>query len=36
VIPKPDEVQGLGIKWPAQPTDLDGLKKLHEALKAKM
>ena len=36
VIPKPNEQEGLGIGWPAQQTDMDGLKKLHEALKAKM
>jgi diadenosine tetraphosphate (Ap4A) HIT family hydrolase len=36
VIPKPNEHEGLGIGWPAQQTDMDGLKKLHEALKAKM
>jgi len=36
IIPKPNEKEGLGIGWPAQQTDMDGLKQLHEALKAKM
>lgn len=36
MIPKPNEAQGLGIGWPAQATDMDQLKALHEELKAKM
>lgn len=36
VIPKPDESQGLGIKWPQQKTDMDKLKALLEEIKAKM
>ncbi|KAF5015503.1 hypothetical protein F66182_13149, partial [Fusarium sp. NRRL 66182] len=26
VIPKPNETEGLGIKWPSQETDMDKLK----------
>ena len=36
MIPKPDQEQGLGVGWPAQKTDMDGLKKLLEEVKAKM
>jgi len=36
MIPKPNEQEGLGIGWPAQQTDMDKLKQLHETLKAKM
>ncbi|KAH8701687.1 HIT domain protein [Talaromyces proteolyticus] len=36
VIPKPNETEGLGIKWPAQTTDMEKLKALHEELKSKM
>lgn len=36
MIPKPNETEGLGIGWPATATDMDALKKLHAALKAKM
>ncbi|KAL2106864.1 hypothetical protein VUR80DRAFT_6098 [Thermomyces stellatus] len=36
MIPKPNEEEGLGIGWPAQPTDMDKLRALHERLKAKM
>jgi len=36
VIPKPNEVEGLGIKWPAQSTDMDKLKALFEEIKSKM
>jgi hypothetical protein len=36
MIPKPNEKEGLGISWPAQETDMDKLKQLHEKLKAKM
>ncbi|KAK6953378.1 hypothetical protein Daesc_005681 [Daldinia eschscholtzii] len=35
-IPKPNEEQGLGIRWPQQPTDMDALKALYEEIKAKM
>ncbi|EAW16513.1 HIT family protein [Aspergillus fischeri NRRL 181] len=35
-IPKPNETEGLGIGWPAQPTDMDKLKALHEEIKSKM
>ena len=36
IIPKPNKEEGLGIGWPAQKTDMDGLKKFYEGLKAKM
>ncbi|GAQ02901.1 hit family protein 1 [Aspergillus lentulus] len=36
MIPKPNETEGLGIGWPAQPTDMDKLKALHEEIKSKM
>ncbi|KAL1989909.1 hypothetical protein VTN49DRAFT_7106 [Thermomyces lanuginosus] len=36
VIPKPNATEGLGIGWPAQSTDMDKLKALHEELKSKM
>lgn len=36
VIPKPNETEGLGIKWPQQATDMDKLKALFEELKSKM
>jgi hypothetical protein len=36
VIPKPNETEGLGIKWPNQETDMDKLKVLLEELKSKI
>ncbi|RJE23578.1 HIT family protein 1 [Aspergillus sclerotialis] len=38
MIPKPSQSdsEGLVIGWPAQATDMDKLKALHEELKAKM
>lgn len=36
LIPKNDYETGLGIGWPAQETDFDKLKTLHEALKEKL
>ena len=36
MIPKPNEKEGLGIGWPAGGTDMEGLKKLFEEVKAKM
>ena len=36
MIPKPSEQEGLGIRWPAKETDMDGLKKYFEEVKAKM
>ncbi|ETN41558.1 uncharacterized protein HMPREF1541_03494 [Cyphellophora europaea CBS 101466] len=36
MIPKPNETEGLGIGWPAQKSDMDKLKQLHEQLKSKM
>lgn len=36
MIPKPNAAEGLGVGWPATATDMDALKKLHAALKAKM
>jgi len=36
VIPKIDKETGLGVGWPAQPTDFEALGKYHEELKAKL
>ncbi|KAK0721401.1 HIT-like domain-containing protein [Apiosordaria backusii] len=36
MIPKPNDKEGLGIGWPMQKTDMDGLKKLSEEVKGKM
>ncbi|MCJ1224114.1 Adenosine 5'-monophosphoramidase [Toensbergia leucococca] len=36
MIPKPTESEGLGIGWPASETDMDRLKSVFEAIKAKM
>ncbi|KAI5806227.1 HIT-like domain-containing protein [Geopyxis carbonaria] len=36
MIPKPNDTEGLSIKWPAQETDMEKLKALAEELKAKM
>ena len=36
MIPKPSIEEGLGISWPAKKADMDKLKQLQEALKAKM
>ncbi|KAK5188970.1 Adenosine 5'-monophosphoramidase [Exophiala xenobiotica] len=36
MIPKPNETEGLGIGWPATPTDMEALKRLHADIKAKM
>ncbi|KAL9037150.1 MAG: hypothetical protein Q9214_005827 [Letrouitia sp. 1 TL-2023] len=36
MIPKPNQHEGLGIRWPAQATDMDKLKTLFNELKAKM
>ncbi|KAM0661616.1 hypothetical protein ACHAPH_002684 [Verticillium nonalfalfae] len=35
-IPKPNETEGLGIRWPQQQTDMDKLKALFEELKSKV
>ncbi|KAG2418066.1 hypothetical protein HFD88_001166 [Aspergillus terreus] len=36
MIPKPNEPEGLTIGWPAQETNMDKLKALHEEIKSKM
>jgi diadenosine tetraphosphate (Ap4A) HIT family hydrolase len=36
VIPKPNDIEGLGIKWPQQQGNMDKLKKLGEDILAKM
>ncbi|KAG7117483.1 Hit family protein 1 like [Verticillium longisporum] len=36
MIPKPNETEGLGIRWPQQQTDMDKLKALFEELKPKV
>ncbi|KAK5993122.1 Adenosine 5'-monophosphoramidase hnt1 [Cladobotryum mycophilum] len=35
-IPKPNETEGLGVKWPGKEADMDRLKQLCEDIKAKM
>lgn len=35
-IPKPNELEGLGVGWPQQETDMEKLKALFEELKAKV
>ncbi|KAJ3171816.1 Adenosine 5'-monophosphoramidase [Geranomyces variabilis] len=36
VIPKPNETEGLGVKWPAKAADKDSLKALAEELQARI
>ena len=36
VIPKPNETEGLGIKWPQQNPGKEKLQQLLEEIKAKM
>ena len=36
LIPKPNQQEGLGIKWPTQKADQGELKKLLEDIKSKM
>ena len=36
LIPKPNSLEGLGIEWPAQKTDMDKLKQLYAQIQAKM
>lgn len=36
MIPKPDAIQGLGVGWPQQVTEMDKLKSLYEEIKHKM
>lgn len=36
MIPKPNEEEGLGIKWPQQQGNEEKLKKLMEEIKSKM
>ncbi|TVY89976.1 Hit family protein [Lachnellula willkommii] len=36
MIPKPNEKEGMGISWPQQKTDMDGLKALLADIKSKM
>jgi len=36
LIPKPNATEGLGIGWPVTATDMDALRQLQAALKAKM
>ena len=36
LIPKPNEQEGLGIKWPTQKADMGELQKLLEEIKSKM
>ncbi|KAF5977161.1 Hit family 1 [Fusarium coicis] len=35
-IPKPNETEGLGVKWPTKPADMEQLKAYCEELKAKI
>jgi diadenosine tetraphosphate (Ap4A) HIT family hydrolase len=36
MIPKPNETEGLGIKWPSTSGDMDKLKALAEEIKSKI
>ncbi|KAI3402688.1 HNT1 [Candida oxycetoniae] len=36
LIPKRNDEEGLGVGWPAQPTDFEKLGKLHEQLKKEL
>ncbi|KUJ14727.1 hit family protein 1 [Mollisia scopiformis] len=36
MIPKPNSEEGMGISWPQQKTDMDGLKALLADIKSKM
>ncbi|PSR97746.1 hit domain-containing protein [Coniella lustricola] len=36
IIPKPNEAEGLGVKWPQQKIDMGELKALAEEIKSKM
>ncbi|CVK86352.1 hit family protein 1 [Fusarium proliferatum] len=36
MIPKPNETEGLGVKWPTKPADMEQLKVYCEELKAKI
>ncbi|KAG5797037.1 hypothetical protein H9Q69_003928 [Fusarium xylarioides] len=36
MIPKPNETEGLGVKWPIQPANMEQLKAYCEELKAKI
>ena len=36
LIPKPNQVEGLGIQWPAHPMEKEELSKLMEDIKSKM
>lgn len=36
MIPKPSFEEGLGVSWPAKKADMDTLRQLQEAFKAKM
>ncbi|KAM5516454.1 related to protein kinase C inhibitor-I [Fusarium oxysporum] len=36
MIPKPNETEGLGVKWPTKPADMEQLKAYCEELKAKI
>ena len=36
MIPKPNQEEGLGIKWPQQDPEKDKLQRLFEEIKSKM
>ncbi|KAI6082781.1 HIT-like domain-containing protein [Hypoxylon rubiginosum] len=36
MIPKPNEKEGLGIKWPQQDTNMDALKALYDRMKPEL
>jgi diadenosine tetraphosphate (Ap4A) HIT family hydrolase len=36
MIPKPNEVEGLGVGWPTKPADMDQLKAYYEEIKSKI
>jgi hypothetical protein len=36
MIPKPNQIEGLGVGWPLQKGDMESLKKLQEELRSKI
>ncbi|KAH7129323.1 HIT family protein 1 [Dactylonectria estremocensis] len=36
MIPRPNDLEGLGIKWPTKAADMDELKQLCEDIKSRM
>ncbi|KAF5677295.1 hit family 1 [Fusarium heterosporum] len=36
MIPKPNETEGLGVRWPTKPADMDELKAYFEEIKSRI